>query len=284
MRWLFLIILAGATLVFLVSAKANAGGISVDAGLTPPEDRWILRTQMRYMRGKNDPTSMNRRMEMYVFPTVLAYGVRPDLTFMLKQAVHHREMSMAGSDSSDTGLGDFFMLGKYKIYRQNTPKYTLGLASTLGLELPTGNDDFTSETWDVEPGIFASWRAGPWASDASMSYKWNGFADRGRGGVNPGDEFSANLALAHQFSIGEKADKAIAPVLEFSYKHILSDRLNGRDVSHTGESLLFISPGIKFTKSSLILEALIQIPVWQDQEGSQLEQGTRLIVGVRYMF
>ena len=49
-------------------------------------------------------------------------------------------------------------------------------------------------------------------------------------------------------------------------------------------SLFFISPGLKFTKSSFILEVLLQFPVWQDQEGSQLEQGTRLIVGTRFMF
>jgi hypothetical protein len=92
------------------------------------------------------------------------------------------------------------------------------------------------------------------------------------------------LALAHQFSIGEKADTSLTPVLEFNYKHLLPDRLSGHDASNTGESLLFISPGLKFTKQSFILEALLQFPVWQDQEGLQLKQGTRLIIGMRFMF
>ncbi len=77
---------------------------------------------------------------------------------------------------------------------------------------------------------------------------------------------------------------SLTPVLEFNYKHFSPDRLSGRDVSDTGESLFFLSPGIKFTKSSFILEALVQFPVWQDQEGAQLKQGTRLIVGTRIMF
>jgi hypothetical protein len=191
---------------------------------------------------------------------------------------------MAGSTDWDSGADDLFVLGKYKLYRRNTREYTFGIAATLGLEFPTGADDFSSETWDLKPGLFTSWRSGPWASDFSVAYKWNGFADDGKNGVDPGDKLSVDLALAHQFSIGEKADMSLTPVLELNYEHLSSDRLSGSDVANTGESLFFLSPGIKFTKSSFIMEALVQFPVWQDQDGSQLEQGTRFIVGSRFMF
>ena len=284
MKKLLLMILAGAAVNALILENATAGGISVDAGLTPPEDRWIIRTQARYMQRKDDPTPMNQKMDTYAFPVVVAYGFRPDLTLMIRQPVKHRKMSMGGSVSRDIGFDDLFVLGKYKLYRRNTREYTFGIASTLGVEFPTGDDDFGSETWDLEPGLFTSWRSGPWASDFSIAYKWNGFADRGKNGLNPGNELSVDLALAHQFSIGEKADMSLTPVLEFNYKHILSDSLSGHNVANTGESLFFVSPGLKFTKSSFILEALVQFPVWQDQEGSQLKQGTRLIVGTRFMF
>ena len=284
MRRLLLMILVGAIMNVLISKNVNAAGISVDAGLTPAEDRWIIRTQFRYMQRKNGPIPMNQKMDTYAFPVVIAYGFRPDLTLMVRQTVKHKKMSMSGSVSRDTGLGDLFVLGKYKLYRRNTRKYTFGIASTLGLEFPTGADDFTSETWDLEPGLFASWRSGPWASDFNIAYKWNGFADRGRGGINPGNELSLDWALAYQLSFGEKSRVSLAPVLELSYKNTRPDRLSGRDVLNTGESVLYLSPGIKFTKSSFILEALLQFPVWQDQEGTQLEQGTRLIIGTRFMF
>ena len=273
-----------AALNALISVSASAGGISVDAGLTPPEDRWIIRTQFRSMSRKDDPTPMNRKMDTYVIPVVVAYGFRPDLTFMIRQRIKHRKMMMNGSVSRDTGFGDLFVLGKYKLYRRNTREATFGIASTLGLDMPTGDDDFGSETWDLQPGLFTSWRSGPWASDFNIAYKWNGFADRGKDGLDPGNELSVDMALAHQFSIGGRADMSLSPVLEFNYEHTLPNRLSGHDVSNTGESLSFVSPGIKFTKSSFILEALLQLPVWQDQEGSQLKQGTRLIVGTRVMF
>ncbi|MHC4154319.1 MAG: hypothetical protein ACYST6_05290, partial [Planctomycetota bacterium] len=50
----FVAVLAGGT------TNAGAAGISVDAGLTPPEDRWIIRNQVRYMTREDDPTGMNR--------------------------------------------------------------------------------------------------------------------------------------------------------------------------------------------------------------------------------
>ncbi len=284
MKKLLMTILVVAATNAVIPKNAAASGISVDAGLTPPEDRWIIRTQFRYMSRKDDPTAMNRKMDTYAFPLVVAYGYRPDLTLMVRQRLMHRKMSMGGSVSRDTGFDDLFVLGKYKLFRRNTREYTFGIASTLGMEFPTGDDDFGSETWDLKPGLFTSWRSGPWASDLSIAYKWNGFADRGKDGINPGNELSVDLALAHQFSIGDKADTSLTPVLEFNYTHLLPDRLSGHDASNTGQSLFFISPGLKFTKQSFILEALLQFPVWQDQEGLQLKQGTRLIIGMRFMF
>jgi hypothetical protein len=284
MRALLTLILVTAVVFVLVPVNANASGISVDAGLTPSEDRWILRTQFGYMERREDPTSLDREMTMYAFRTVLAYGFRRNLTFMVRQSVMRREMLVAGSSSEETGLADLYLLSKYGIYRRNTPAYTFGIATTLGLESPSGADAFTSDTWDIKPGFYMSWRSGPWASDFNIDYAWNGFADKSAGGMNPGDELSLDWAFAHQFSIREKADASFTPVLELSYRDVSPDRLSGHSVSSTGESALYLSPGMKFTKSSLILELLVQIPVQQDQRGTQLERGTNVLGGMRYMF
>jgi hypothetical protein len=272
-----------AAFVFL-AASTQAGGISVDAGITPAEDRWILRTQVRHMQRRNDPTEMGREMTRYVFPIVLAYGLRSNVTLMMRQTALRQEMSMMGNNEEKTGLGDLFVLVKYKAYRLNTASYTFALAPTLGLELPTGSDAFTSETWDLNTGMYLSWRSGPWAADMNVAYAWRGFADENKNDVDPGDQLSLDCAFAHQFSIGEKASTSLAPVLEFSYKKTQADRLQGQDISNTGESVLQISPGVKVTVSSTIIEALIQVPAWQDQEGLQLEQGIVVLIGTRVMF
>jgi hypothetical protein len=268
----------------LVLTNASAAGISVDAGLTPAEDRWIFRTQLRFMQRDDDPTTMNRKMDRYMLNTVLAYGLRRDVTLMLKQPVIRQEMSMAGASSKDTGLADLSILAKYRMYRRNTPVDIFGIAATFGLKLPTGADAFTSDTWDVRPGLFMSWRRDAWASDFNVAYAWSGFADENSHGVNPGDELSLDWALAHQFSIGETGDVSLTPVMELSYKNVSPDRLEDRDVASTGESVVYLSPGMKFTRSSFILEALTQIPVGQEQKGSQLERRVGILFGTRFMF
>ena len=211
----------------LYPGKTNAGGISVDAGLTPPQDRWIVRSQVRRMKQHDDPTAMGREMETWVFPVVIVYGLRPDITVMLRQKFVHRKMTMMGTTKEDTGTSDLFLLAKYKAYRVNDPEYTFAVAPTLGLDLPTGDSTFGSKTWDIQPGLFASYRSGPWAADVTTSYAWNGFADKGKGGINPGDEFAADIALAFQFSVANRHDMSLTPVVEFSYRHIREDSLNG---------------------------------------------------------
>ena len=281
---LLLITFAAIVTLTLLPIMAEAGGISFDAGLTPPEDRWILRTQVRFMQRKDDPLPMNREMSTFIFPFVLAYGLRPELTIMLRQTVLSREMSMTGTTEKNSGLGDLFVLAKYRAYRLNTPDYTFGIAPTLGLESPSGDHSFTSETWDIYPGLYISWRRGLWAADSNIAYKWNGFVGSGKKGTDPGDELSLNLAFAYQFRIGERARSSLAPVLEFNYYHIRVDKLDGHDISNTGETVMHLSSGIKFTTSSLILEALLQNPIRQLQKGYQLERDVGIIVGSRFLF
>jgi len=55
----------------------------------------------------------------------------------------------------------------------------LGLATTLGLELPAGVDAFASDSLDRVPGLYGSWRQGRWDSDLRLAYPWNGFSSLG---------------------------------------------------------------------------------------------------------
>ncbi len=268
----------------LFSSVANAGGISVDAGLTPALARWIIRTQFRHMQRINDPTSMNREMTTYAFPIVVAYGVRSNITLMARQIVLQKRMKMSGSQNEDNGLGDLFLLAKYGVYRYNSPDYTFGIASTLGLKLPTGTPSLSSKTYDLKFGIYSSFRSGSWATDINISYFWNSVKSTSKNNINFGNEISLDWALAHQISIGEKANFSIAPVIELSFKKISPSTLSGNTIPNSGESILFISPGIKSTFSSFIFEFLAQIPIYQNQNGSQLESGPMLIFVSRFLF
>lgn len=272
-------------LIFLSRGNnAGATGISLDAGLTPPQNRWIYRTQFRFMQRLDDPSPMQREMKSYVFPVVVAYGLRPELTVMMRQIIRRNEMTMVTNKSTYSGFADLLVMTKYRMLRINTRSYTLGIAPTVGLELPTGSRELSSNTWNLHLGFLVSGRIKTWGFDFNLAYKWNGMAKPGESNFDDGDEFSLEVALSRQFGFGRESEMAVAPVLETSYMRISPDVLDGRTVENTGESVFLLSPGIKFTVSSIVLEGLARFPVWQKQDGIQLKQGTAFIVGVRLMY
>ena len=283
--------LSGLILVLIALFAANtimagfvsAAGISIDAGLTPAENRWIFRSQMRFMQRDNDPTTAEREMKSYMLPVVVAYGIRSDLAIMIRQALRRNKIKMQGLSSTNTGLIDILLLAKYRLLRLNTPGYTIGISPTLGLEIPSGADNFTSNSWDLHLGTFVSGRSRSWGVDLNVTYVWNGMAKTSSADRDAGDEVSMESALAYQFGLGQNANFALAPVIEFSYLKISSDSKYGNTIANTGESVLLLSPGFKVTLSSIILESLLQFPLWQNQLGLQTERAPSFLIGIRIM-
>lgn len=276
---------AGLFAVFVsVATAAHGGGITADVGLTPPVDRWIFRTQLRYMARGDDPTDMGREMRTIAAPFVLAYGLHPRVTVIARQIAYRRRMDMATGSDEDTGLGDFTVISKWRVIRLNRPDYIIGLAPILGVEFPTGDDEFGSDTWDAIVGAFLTGRRGPLGADLNLEYTLNGVEDREGDDGREGDAFTANLALSYQFTLDENATLSLWPVLELTYTNTQRDREDGSGLPNTGEDLFSISPGVKFARQSFMLEALVQIPVSQQQSGDQLERELGGLVGLRYLF
>lgn len=284
MRTYLLIILTVAIALNTSPHVVQAAGISVDAGLTPSEDRWIFRLQTRYMHSTAEAPGINSEMKMYAFPMVAAYGLRNYLMLMARQTIVSREMLMLGSSGRKNGFGDFFFLMKYKAFRVNTPDYTLGISPTIGISVPTGNQAFTSETWDLNMGVYASGRRGRWGTDLNIAYRANEFAGDRADNIETGDEFSADWAAAYQFSYNSTSETTVAPVLELSFSRVMPNTLSGNEVPNSGEKLFYVSPGAKISTSSVIGETLMRIPVWQNQAGVQLEKEIGFIAGIRLLF
>lgn len=267
----------------IISSKVSAAGISADAGLTPSEDRWILRTQVRSML-RNDGGTPGNRTATLMYPVIVAYGLRHDWMIMARQAIVHRRLISAAGKTRKTGLGDLFILTKHLVYRKNSRIHTFGVSPVLGLELPTGGRSFTSNSWDPRVGLYLSGRGRRWATDMNLSYIANGLLGDSKGDINPGDESSVIWAFAYWFKPRFQRRVALAPVLEVSYRHLSPNRMGGSDLVDTGESAWTVSPGFKIVVSSMFLEGLIQLPLWQYQRGIQLKQGVGSLVGIRLMF
>jgi len=261
---------------------ATAGGISIDAGLTPAQDRWVFRTQWRYMR-RNMPKPSDREMTVHMMPVLAAYGLRSDVTVMARQIIVRRTMNSGEMSTTSSGLGGLMLMAKYKAYRFNSATYIFGFSPTLGLEMPTGADRVSGRRWNVHTGLYASGRIGTWAADFNAVYVFTGVAREAGVIDDPGDEITAQIAFARQFGIGHRSAYAIAPVMEVTFLRAFADRDNDIDLPNTGETVLWLSPGLKFTWGSFIIEGLVQIPVHEDYNGVQMERNPTFLTGVRVM-
>lgn len=271
-------------LVLAPATDSGAVGISIDAGLTPPEGRWILRTQLRSME-RNAPDALgDSGMERLMIPFVVAHGLRPQLTVGLRQTFTSSTMTMMGNEIDESGFGDLYVFAKYKALRINTRDYTLGIAPLVGIEAPTGGDGISSEAWSVASGLLFSGRVGNWGADLNLSYGFRGIAGVADDRPEPGDELGVDLALARQIPVGRTGRISVAPVLEISWKDTAPARTGGADLADSGESVLYAAPGAKYTRGDVIVEGLVRFAVAQDQEGMQMEAGNMYLIGVRWMF
>ena len=256
--------------IFCFQFNLFAGGISVDAGITPPQDRFILRTQYRYMSMSNSMMSMNTQMT----PLVLAYGVTSGFTVMARGMYVNQKVE--NTSNVTEGINDLFLLTKFRLYRKNTANYVLGLATYIASNIPIGSTEISNRSWNPELGLNISFRPRFFSIDVSTSYMFSDVS--GKLASKPGDMLSINTAFSALIPLKSNSSNAISPVLEMTYTYQVEGDAN------PSNELLFFSPGISFIHSSLSLEALVQIPVYQSENVNLLNQNSRLILGVKYMF
>lgn len=269
-------------LLGLGALPAQGTGITADVGMTPPLGRWIFRTQVRLIELGEDATAMERSMSMRMMPVMLAHGLRPELTVIGRQMFINSVMSMGDTDQTDSGRGDFALIAKYRLLRKNSAESIFALAPILGLELPSGDADFGSDTWDLLTGLFLSARRGALGADLNLELRLEGLDDRD--GTRAGDSVSLNLALAPQLTLDAAATTSLWPVLELLYESTGRTRAEGMEVRNSGGDLMMISTGFKFARQSLMLESLLQIPMSQDMHGSQLKRTMGGMLGLRILF
>jgi hypothetical protein len=272
----------GVTLGFL-TVQTFAGGISVDAGLTPAEDRWIVRLQARQMNMSRESISAKSSMTTQAAVLMTAYGFRSNITLIMMQGWLNRESNMMGNSLTTSGYSDLNLILKYRIYRHNTEVHTLGLAATSKITLPSGGEMQSDGYWSMTPGLFLSLRLDSWALDASATYKIQNLFSGSTQSSQRGYEFKLDGAIARQISIRSFRSFAIAPVLEGNLGINKPDRMNNESVPEQS-TVFFLSPGLKVTYSSFILEGLLQYPVLQDVPENLMQQGVHGRFGLRYMF
>ena len=271
LKWRHIVVFS-MVLFALPLANGLGQGISFDAGLTPAQNRLILRSQYRSFNASDGMMSTHTQM----VPLVVAYGVRPGITLMMRNM--YMRQTMGGSNDVMNRLMDPLLLAKLRLYRKNTAYWVLGVAPHLATNVPIGLSGMDTRRWNPEIGMNTSFRPRFLSFDLSAVYQvYDLFAQNEFSG---GGEFRVNSAFSSVVPVTAGGEIAIAPVLEMNYF-----RRNNRETDGSlFQQLLFVSPGASFISSLLTLEMLLQVPVYQHDPVSNTDQGARIIAGLKLMF
>lgn len=255
--------------LFLLSTfTSKSEGISVDAGLTPAQDRIIIRIQYRNIInevGGNTTT-------LHMMPVVVAYGLTPDITLMMRNGYRAIGSNQTMMNMENQWM-DPFLMGKVKLLRLNTRTYSFGIAGFAGSSFPVLNSSM-KKTFSPTLGINASLRPGAWSFDLNNAYEWVNYNTGEK--RSESKQFQINLAISRNIEIPGISNVVLAPVQEFSF---ISSKL---PVSEKVRRFGFISPGFQIVSPHIKFETLYQIGL--NQSLSNLKFGNRFIMGFRFMF
>jgi hypothetical protein len=165
-----------------------------------------------------------------------------------------------------------------------------GSGLLLGLKLPTGlhsieNDAGEAAERGLQPGtgttdtIFGAYHR--WSmheDDWFVQARWQ-HALAERAGFQPGDRLAVDLGFRHSLS------RKLALLAQVNAVHRGHDNGAEAEPAESGGDALYIAPGLSYEVSHRSrVYGLLQLPLWQRVNGSQLSASRGLTIGVTTRF
>ncbi len=286
-HWTTSLVLAGA---LIWTSRAEAGPITFNTALPVHANELILREQVIWLRASDDPTPMNRNLNVIAVPTVLVYGAHPRVAlFGILPFLYKRlDVTMPSGERvrrSTSGFGDLSTFVRVTALQIDRPRETIRMAPFAGLKMPTGAtgiaDDFGrlppalqlgSGSWDPFWGLIFTWQKLRWELDASGSYlvrtKANDF--------NSGDEARGDASFQYRVvpwgEVGPGVPSWLFAVLETNVVWQGRDEIAGGKNPDSGGLVWYLAPGLQWITLRTVLEAAVQIPVLTRTNGQGLGQ------------
>ncbi|MCH7471408.1 transporter, partial [bacterium] len=248
---------AAASLLALLSAlslapAAQAAGLHTDVAMTPDDDGTIVRVQWRHNNIDGKVTTVQ--------PITVIHGLSQNFAILGTVPLIHR--------GSKTGIGDVTFLAKYRFYQNDGPGKTTRWAVLGGLELPSRDKEFSSDSFDPIIGTVWTHSERNWWVDWDVVYKLNT-----AGGMAGDDVLRVDAAYSRLIRSGERGKND-------PWGLYLVGEVNSKYISDSSKQVFF-SPGIQYFTSRWILEAGVQLPVYQDMQAPRPETDYTFVVSFR---
>lgn len=285
----------------VVASQPASAQITTSTALPVHEGELIIRPQSTFRRATGDASGLNRELSVLALPTVAVYGATERLALFGIVPYLDKQLKLDTPSGrvtrGDSGLGDITFLARYSLWQDDHPGETFRFAPFVGLKTPTGEDDETdsigrlpqplqlgSGSWDPIIGSTFTWQTFDREFDASASYKFTTEANN----FDFGDTARLDLSYQHrlwpQEFAGEGVPDFIYGVLETNLIWQDESELGGSSDPNSGGFKWFLAPGIQYISKRFIIEAAVQIPLFQNLNGNALEDDFIVTAGFRVNF
>lgn len=274
--------------------------ITFNTAITLAPGEFVLREQYVLDQSGDDPGGADRDRTVQGAISVLGYAVNKHL--MLFGVLPYQEKRLKLTDNgarrtrSDNGIGDLRVFGRYTVYRRNWLGGLFRISPFAGLELPTGDDDERdsfgrlpasvqpgSGSWDPFGGLVATYQTLDFEIDGQIAYQ----ANTGGGPFGFGDVARADASIQYRIwprELGSGLPAFVYGVLEANLIHRGRNEAGGVTDPNSGGTTVFLVPGLQYSSKRWVFEAAVQLPVFQDLNGTALEKDYVVHAGFRVNF
>ncbi|MFQ5862140.1 MAG: transporter [Candidatus Brocadiales bacterium] len=281
--------------------------VNFDTAVTPFFSGSVFKSRGVFIhKTDDDDKALDRKLTIKEIPIVFGYAPTRDIAVAIAvpwiEKSQRRNLSGRRVTLDVAGLGDTAILGRWTFKKWLGPWRRADLAVIGGVELPTGDTNRRDEGIRLPPKLqLGSGSFDPFLRMAfSRIVKRNSIFAELQYKVNTpgaldfefGDVLEYDLALAYRFFPAEKyPNPEFYGILELNGVWEQQARQRGRDVENTGSHTIFLSPGIQaIPLKNLLIEASVQIPIYQDLRGRQLGYDvgdlgdSNIVFGFRFLY
>ncbi len=264
------------------------GPINTLVAIPVAEGGYVARSELRYIRSSNGPLHLN----LFIFPQIFVYGITEKLSVIGVIPLAYSDFNAPAGppfsdlgivSSTDFGVADIPLTLRYDIFKKDWVNHFLRVGLLGGLEIPTGDDPFSSHSIDFIPGVVMTYQSQGQAVDADFQYKINTHGNN----VDVGDEILYDVSYSRRllpWKVPEKGEK-----MQFNFVLELNGRyqrpssvIGGPQIADSGGHVLFISPSVQWHIKNATPYVGVLVPIYQSRNGNQLRDDFTFVTGVAF--
>ncbi len=241
------------------------------------------------------------KVDRQVIDLNFSYTPSPHVQLEAEVPISRTAFHDASTSDSGVGLGNITVWSKYRFFRKVKTYGDRQAAARFGLELPTGKKDAPSQT-QINAPAFVRQQLTPINgglaphfdlafSQAGGRFIFGGNAEAifrsERDGFRMGHEQRLNTDFEYVLLPREytKPGGELFVILETTFVHRGTGRLNSAPVSGSSATEYYLAPGLQYAaRPQFVVEGSVQFPVVLNTGPLTLRTDVNVLLGVKYLF